>query len=171
MKKSTKGALAASAAGVLLLGGAGSLAYWSESKTADAGTLASGNLTLSAVTCAGWLEGGAAIVKIVPGDTVTNDCTATLTLVGDHIGATVTLDASTVAAVETAFGGEVDISAATTATLAGVNAPLPLTDPGAYTVAVTLTAAFDGAAATNVSRNVTQTLSALQLTATQTHNP
>lgn len=171
MKKSTKGALAASAAGVLLLGGAGSLAFWSESQTTDAGTLASGDLTLSAVTCAGWVEGAAAIIKIVPGDVVTNDCTATLTLVGEHIGADVELDATSVAAVETAFGGEVQISDVTTATLASVNAPLPLTAPGVYTVKVALTADFDGAGATNASQNITEALDALQLTATQTHNP
>ncbi len=33
MKKSTKGALAAAAAGSLLLGGAGSLAYWTDAES------------------------------------------------------------------------------------------------------------------------------------------
>ncbi len=37
MNKTTKGALAASAAAVLLLGGAGSLAYWSDAETIQGG--------------------------------------------------------------------------------------------------------------------------------------
>ncbi|WP_456694628.1 alternate-type signal peptide domain-containing protein [Aeromicrobium sp. P5_D10] len=166
MKKSTKGVFAATAAGVLLLGGAGSLAYWSDSKDGDAGAIASGTLTLSAVTCdAAWKEGLATITTIVPGDTITKECAATLTLTGDHIGATVALDPTSVATVEAAFNGEVDITSTLTEPAA------PITDPGVHDVTVTLSAAFAGAAATNDSQGVTQTLDGIELTATQTHNP
>ena len=54
MKKSTKGALAATTAGVLLLGGAGSLAFWSDS--IGGSTISSGHISLDDTTagdCAG----------------------------------------------------------------------------------------------------------------------
>lgn len=165
MKKSTKGAIAAGAAAVLLLGGAGSLAYWSDAESADGGTITAGSLTLSAVTCGtSWLEGASPVTTIVPGDTVTKTCTGTLTLVGDHIGATVALDPTSVAAAETAFNDEVDITAALTAPAAAITAP------GTHDVTVTITVAFDGTAATNDSQAATAPLDALELEAVQTHD-
>lgn len=164
MKKSTKGALAASAAGVLLLGGAGSLAYWTDNQPVDGGTIASGSLTLSAITCdAAWKEGALTVTTIVPGDTITKSCTGTLTLVGDHIGATVALDADSVTAVEAAFNDEVTISSTLTEPAAAI------TSAGAHDVTVSISAAF-ATTATNVSQSVTQTLNDLELTATQTHD-
>ncbi|MDI9944213.1 alternate-type signal peptide domain-containing protein [Rhodococcus sp. 1.20] len=48
MKKQTKGAIAAAAAGALLLGGAGSLAVWSDSAdVSGGGPVTSGALDLS----------------------------------------------------------------------------------------------------------------------------
>lgn len=169
MKKSTKGSLAAGAAAVLLLGGAGSLAFWSDSDTIDGGTITAGSLTLSAVTCgADWLEAAVptpvAVTTIVPGDTVTKTCTGTLTLVGDHIGATVDLDSTSVAAAEAAFNNEVDITAALTAPAATITAP------GVHPVTVTITAAFAGTPATNDSQGDTADLDALELEAVQTHD-
>ena len=56
MKKSTKGAVAAGAAAVLLLGGAGTLAFWNADGTAEGGTLTAGTLELTDLTC-GNLDG------------------------------------------------------------------------------------------------------------------
>lgn len=96
MKKSTKGALAASAAGVLLLGGAGSLAFWTSDTTVGGGSIASGHLKLSAASCpGGWtIDGGDPYVAqlLVPGDTITKVCTFTVDAVGDHL--TASFDAS-----------------------------------------------------------------------------
>ncbi|KRF11493.1 hypothetical protein ASG90_17325 [Nocardioides sp. Soil797] len=105
MKKSTKGAVAAGAAAVLLLGGVGSLAYWSDSTEVDGGTVEAGSLTLSDMTCEStWSEGADADVQlIVPGDTVTKECTGNITMTGDHISADVTLDATSVETAEEAF--------------------------------------------------------------------
>jgi len=96
MKKSTKGALAASAAGVLLLGGAGSLAYWTADGTADGGSVTAGNLELSDGTCAGgWVYApgsagaGAAVTLFVPGDVITRQCTFELEASGDNLAATI----------------------------------------------------------------------------------
>ena len=165
MKKSTKGVVAAGAAAAILLGGAGTLAYWTAQDTVDAGDITSGSITLTDVVCgADWLEDGVAVALIVPGDTVTKQCTGTLTLVGDHIGATVALDDASVATAEAAFNDEVDITATMTSPAATV------TTPDVYDVTVYITAVFDGAGATNESQGDTGDLNALELVATQTHD-
>ena len=100
MNKTTKGAVAAAAAGVLLLGGAGSLAYWNATGTVAGGTISSGQLTLTNPDCdpdttAGaigsvWkLDDGTTFdpdtQKIVPGDTLTKVCTYDITASGAHL--------------------------------------------------------------------------------------
>lgn len=91
MKKSTKGAVAAAGAAVLLLGGAGTLAYWTDEGTASGGTLTTGNMALSDGTCeAGWTyPDGSAVATIVPGDSITKSCSFEVTGSGDHLTATV----------------------------------------------------------------------------------
>lgn len=75
MNKTVKGAFAAGTAAVLLMGGAGSLAYWSQEVGGGGTTVTAGKLTLEAQGEAGWkLNGGAQIVDptsvtVVPGDT------------------------------------------------------------------------------------------------------
>lgn len=78
MRKSTKGALAAVAAGALLLGGAGTLAYWTDEATIAGTDITTGHLTVDATDCeAGtlvWtLEGDAfdpTTDTLIPGDTL-----------------------------------------------------------------------------------------------------
>ncbi|RNL62958.1 alternate-type signal peptide domain-containing protein [Nocardioides marmoriginsengisoli] len=104
MNKSTKGALAATAAGVLLLGGVGSLAYWSDSATIAGGAVNSGTLSLTDATAgscatAAWTldsaESPAGIAfdpatdTLVPGDVLTKRCSYTIGAVGEHLRATV----------------------------------------------------------------------------------
>ncbi len=98
MKKSSKGAVAAAAAGVLLLGGAGSLAFWSATDTVNGVSVAAGELKLSAATCTGWKFDGSEVTankayvpatdKIVPGDVLTQSCDYTITAKGEHLRAT-----------------------------------------------------------------------------------
>jgi len=88
MNKTTKGSLAAGAAAVLLLGGAGSLAFWTD--TADiAGTnITSGFMNLTDPDCGeGWLLQGTAYTtqRLVPGDTLTQTCTFVLEAEGDNL--------------------------------------------------------------------------------------
>jgi alternate signal-mediated exported protein len=96
MKKSTKGALAAGAAAALLLGGAGSLAYWTAVGNADGGSITAGTLTLSAGTCDDWTyaagaaNAGNPVVLFVPGDKVTTTCTFTIGATGDNLSASIT---------------------------------------------------------------------------------
>jgi len=101
MKKSTKGALASGAAAVLLLGGATSLAYWSDSATVDGGEFNSGHLSLDPVAgtgCDGWvLDSGEDApgvpytpdMDLVPGDVLTQSCEFTLNVSGEHMRGTV----------------------------------------------------------------------------------
>ena len=98
MKKSTKGALAASAAGVLLLGGVGSLAYWTAEGTADGGAITAGDLKLTAGECGddwvyapGSASAGEPVVLFVPGDEIRQVCTFELQATGDNLSATVAL--------------------------------------------------------------------------------
>lgn len=93
MKKSTKGAVAAAGAAVLLLGGAGSLAYWTDQGNASGGAITTGDMALTDGTCAAnWTyadggDAGGTVGTIVPGDSVTKDCTFTVTGTGDHLTA------------------------------------------------------------------------------------
>ena len=58
MNRSTKGAIAAGAAAVLLMGGAGSLAFWTADGDVDGGTVTAGTLSLTDLECdTTWTEG------------------------------------------------------------------------------------------------------------------
>ncbi len=91
MNKSTKGALAASAAGALLLGGAGSLAFWTTTQPVSGSDITAGHLKLTNPSCgAGWLLDGGAVFTtqlLVPGDTLTKVCTFSLDAAGEHLAA------------------------------------------------------------------------------------
>lgn len=107
VNKSTKGALAAAVAGVLLLGGAGSLAYWNDSKTVSGGSIASGSLSLTqeaGQVCSDWTldaAGGATtytpgVTLVVPGDVITKVCDYTVNASGAHLAADLTMDATSI---------------------------------------------------------------------------
>lgn len=167
MKKSTKGLLAGGAAAVLLLGGAGSLAYWTDDAPVDGGSLTAGSIDLGDVTCGGWkhVENDLAVVKIVPGDQVYNDCTSTLTLVGDHIGATLAIDPATMptGALADELTASVELQDSTGAPIAAVTAE------GTTDVTAHIVVTFGYAAATNGSQTGTAVLDGLTLSAVQTH--
>ncbi len=179
MKKSAKGALAAAAAGSLLLGGAGSYAFWTSSQDVGTEAINSGSLTLGAPNCTAnpgthdWqIDGGAAYVagttKLVPGDTISKVCDLPLTLVGDHIGATLAIDTAAFTADATTLASELTPSA--TFLVDGVGYT-PILDPGTHTVRATVSVTFNGPAATNNSENGSINLNAINITATQTHSP
>lgn len=97
MNKSTKGAVAAGAAAVLLLGGAGSLAYWNAEGTVGAGEITAGNLTLTASGTPTWTLNGVALttandlssVTVVPGDELLYTGSWTIGATGDNLEALV----------------------------------------------------------------------------------
>lgn len=109
MKKMTKGALAAGVGAALLLGGAGTLAYWSDATSISGGSLETGRLALSDASCdAGWVyaednaNAGEAVGLLVPGDSIEKRCSFTIDAAGDSLTAELTTPTSTTVTV----GGE-----------------------------------------------------------------
>jgi len=172
--KSTKGALAATAAGVLLLGGAGSLAYWTSTQTVDGSDVSTGHLKLTAPSCGvGWvLDGGATYADqlLVPGDTLTKVCSFTVDASGEHLTADLDTTAPSVTG-DQALLDELDVSA--TYTLNGSPATatdLVVADDDAIVATIVVT--WDYGTEDNDS-NVVDGLSAaldtITVTATQHH--
>lgn len=101
MKTAIKAALAVTAGGVLLLGGAGSLAYWNDTRDVQPNTtLTSGTLKLGAPTCGNWEINGVstadpAAMRIVPGDNLTRVCEFQISVTGDYLEAQLTATAPT----------------------------------------------------------------------------
>lgn len=119
MKKSTKGTLAASAAAVLLLGGFGTHAAWSDGTTVGGTDINTGHLALINASCGAWKIGTGTLTDfnvstlLVPGDVLTRVCTF-----------------------------EVDVAGAVNAKLS-VSAPTVLDHSGNLVSAVTPTATFE----------------------------
>lgn len=174
MNKTSKALLAATTAGALLLGGAGSLAYWSDSDQVSGSDFNAGSLNLVALnTCDVWnLDTGEpggqpfapATGKIVPGDVITKVCTFEIDAIGEHLRASVTaqpgtdsgalIDDLTVAATGLAIGG----SPVTEVTEG---------DDGA-TLSVTVSVTFD-TAADNATQNLAGTLDNINIVTQQVH--
>lgn len=100
MNKSTKGAIAAGAAAVLLLGGAGSLAYWNADGNLAGGSITAGELKLTAADTGSWTLNGSAVtdiaaVRVVPGDELEYTGTWTIVATGDNLQADLTTTAPT----------------------------------------------------------------------------
>lgn len=91
MNKLIKGSIAGAAGIALLLGGAGTLAYWNDSATlGNAGSITAGTLDVTAGTGA-WTTNGVAgkAALIVPGDTLVYTENLTLSATGDNLKFTV----------------------------------------------------------------------------------
>lgn len=107
MNKTAKGALAATSAAVLLMGGAGTLAFWSDDATVNGGAINSGYLTIDPTSVGNattpcdpvWKhtngsKSGQDVTTVVPGDVITKSCTFTVTAKGDNLTATPTVPAT-----------------------------------------------------------------------------
>jgi alternate signal-mediated exported protein len=175
MRKSTKGAFAAGTAAVLLLGGAGTLAYWSDDATVDGVSIGSGRLDLEVDTCDDWQldsTGGAGgdlgTREIVPGDSLTKTCTYTLTAEGDHLEATLGI---TSPAWTGALAGKVTTTATFTVGAVTVTpgTPYAFEDGTPKTVTADFTVDFPfGTGVDNSSQDLTATLGDITMTVTQT---
>lgn len=100
MKKTTKGTIAIAAAITLLLGGAGSLAYWQESATISAVPIATGQLHVTTQPGTWAVKRNAtaaaqqidpATFKMVPGDIVTYTVPFSTLADGTNLAATATV--------------------------------------------------------------------------------
>jgi alternate signal-mediated exported protein len=160
MKKTTKGALAAGAAAVLLAGGAGTYAAWSSSGDAvSGGTVESGHLRITQVADTGawhWDSATGAEVaageSIVPGDTVVYVAEYTLDIKGTNLTAKAELSTGTASVADDAgatagLAAELDVTGSTVTSGTADLANLDEDDDGT-TVAVATTVTFtdDGTA-------------------------
>lgn len=174
MDTTLKGALAAGAAAVLLVGGAGTLAFWDDDETVTGTAISSGELKLGTPACGdGWLLNGATPFTtqlIVPGDTLTKSCTVDLIATGENIEADLALTDATFSASN---GLTAELDASAVFTVDGVTrTTVDETDDQGTTVTdeigVVITVDFDFDDATNDSQDLAATLDTLTLSLTQT---
>ncbi len=180
MKKATKGALAAAAAGSLLLGGAGSLAFWTGTQDVSGGSINSGKLTLSAPNCTtgpgvhDWQYDTSNAVftmgtsQVVPGDSISKVCDMTLVLDGSHIGATLALGNATITD-DSGNTLDTELTKSATFTVDGA-AYAPISAAGTYAIRATVTVALPSTVTSTTTQNTAAVLEAMTLLATQTHD-
>lgn len=173
MNKTTKGALAAGAAAVLLMGGAGTLAYWSDSVDVPGGAVNGGTLSLGTPDCGvGWeLDGGTAYTgqDLVPGDVLSKVCVIDLVAEGEHLGADLAIatpswtgDANLIT--------DLDATAVFTVNGATVTHVTDADDTGVDEIEATLQVTFDPAATNGSNGGFSAALDAVTVSATQTHD-
>lgn len=182
MNKSTKGALAVGAAAVLLVGGAGTLAFWTADETTPGATIDAGHLALlvdgTNVGCGAWsLDSGESAPAtwadgdpLVPGDVLSKECAFTIDADGNHLRATVGVSTPNLTGT-LAAGIDVD---ATDVTVAGTPATsfTELDDGDALAVTITVTFTDPGTADNTYNdpgTDVSAVLDDITVTATQVH--
>ena len=175
MKRTTKGAIAAAAAGVLLLGGAGSLAFWTDDATVEGADISAGYLKLINADCgADWtLDGGAVYTTqlLVPGDTLTKTCTYEVDAAGEHLAATFDVEAPT---FTTSNGLTDELDVAAVYKVNGVAAPPPAAVVDGDSVEAAITVDWPYGVEdndSNASPGLSTALNDITVTATQTHTP
>ena len=163
MNKLVKGAIAGAAGIVLLMGGAGSLAYWNDSANAGPGagsnSITAGTLTIAAANAGSWTKGlynaagtqtvaPAAVanlsnVRIVPGNRLVYTQTFNLNATGDDLFFTISNTGGTVVppavptAADSALVAQVNASTTTGFSVGSVsagNVALTGTTAGVYKV-------------------------------------
>lgn len=176
MNKFAKGSLAAGAGIVLLLGGAGTLAYWNSEIELTGGTINAGTLLLTADT-EEFAQAGP--LALVPGDEQTFTAELTLVAEGDNIQGTVSLDEQTVTfydadgaadpSLAPKFLIDVDLSEVPAEGIRTEGETLVFTQPGEYTVNAEVTVALPyGEAVDNSTQGATVDLANVSFVATQT---
>ncbi|MFL4472965.1 alternate-type signal peptide domain-containing protein [Paeniglutamicibacter sp. MACA_103] len=139
MNKMAKGTLAIGLGVALLLGGGGTLAVWNASVDTPAGTIASGDLQLTA-GAGTWTNGAGTAIqldsyKVVPGDELRFTQPVTVKLDGDLMSASLTLTNSLASAAS-----YLQVGSATLKDPSGniVTAPLNAGSDGDYTASVSV---------------------------------
>ncbi|MCU1417848.1 MAG: hypothetical protein JWP32_2022 [Schumannella sp.] len=161
MNKLVKGAIAGAAGIVLLMGGAGSLAYWNDSAnagpSAGSNSITAGTLTISAVNAGAWTKGfynaagtvvtapaavaSLAAVRIVPGNRLVYTQSFNVVGTGDDLYFTITSSAGAVSAAsagaaDVALAAQINASATTAFSIASITGGTvtAATTPGTYKV-------------------------------------
>lgn len=116
MNKLTKAGIATAAAVALLMGGAGTLAYWNDTADLDgASTITAGQLNVEASGAGAWTGiSDIADYRIVPGDTLTFTQDIVVTAEGDTLVANLVLDPYSISPVNSGDGADVALAAALT---------------------------------------------------------
>jgi alternate signal-mediated exported protein len=155
MNKLIKGSIAGAAGIALLLGGAGTLAFWNDDAIITGATITAGNLDVAPAKVAGatdgWKSSKGAITniasyKIVPGDVLTYTQSFDVTAVGDNLKAVASLTptaitpATTANTADVALAKQLQNSAVFTVNGATTTAVAPT--GGAQTIVVTTTITF-----------------------------
>lgn len=176
MNKLAKAAIAGAAGIALLLGGAGSLAFWNDSAGMGGASITAGTLTIRSNTDGAWTNDGnpvdLATFRAVPGDELVFTTTFNVTATGDNLSATVgitgdSIEAASTGAADTALAGlltksvafKVDGDTSTTVDPA----------PGIQVVTVSVTISWPNgtSAADNPAKNGAVDLTGMTITLTQ----
>lgn len=180
MNKTSKGALAAGAAAVLLTGGAGTLAYWSGTEVIGGSNINAGDLEIvvdaTNTGCGAWqLDSGEAVAltytsgdPLVPGDVLTRVCNYTIEADGNHLRATLAVSTPSLTAGTGSFGSDLTVNVSDIK----VNnvASTVLTDANdGQKLTATIVATFSSASL-DATEEATAVLQNLTLTATQVHS-
>lgn len=162
MNRLVKAGVAAAAGIALLMGGAGTLAYWNAQADLSAGTINSGHLTLTSNNDGKWDK---SLAFIVPGDKVTYTGTYTLSAKGDNLKVDV---AATVPSVTGHAPIAVTPTVAVDATAVDPATPVRV-GPGEHSVTVKVVVDFPWGSATpgNEAQDQTIALGNVVVTATQ----
>jgi alternate signal-mediated exported protein len=179
MEKATKGAIASGIGVLMFLGGAGTLAFWSDSQTITGGAINAGHLKIvtdgTNAGCGDWqLDSGESAPTtytvgdpLVPGDVLTRDCAFTVQATGNHLRATVGITAVNFSGGAGNFGGKLNASvSAIKIDGTPVTSFTEADNGGKLTASVTVT--FDSASL-NDTEDLSTLLDSLTLTATQVH--
>ncbi|MET0673900.1 MAG: alternate-type signal peptide domain-containing protein [Microbacterium pygmaeum] len=186
MNKLAKGAIAGAAGLVLLLGGAGTFAFWNASAGISGGTIVAGNLNVvNDGTAGAWVDQSGnpidiATYKIVPGDVLTYTDDLTVVAVGDNLVASLSLSdqsiaASSAAPADVKLAQYLTESAELTASGAGISGTGPYTITAGtagvnstVTVEVTITFPAGAAGEYNDAKLGSVSLSGMNVVLTQT---
>lgn len=170
--KSLKGAVALAAAGMLLAGGGGTYALWSDQVTLNGGNINSGQLKLVDTQPGTWFDlssGTAAAIPdiaaftVVPGDVIEYRLVTTVAAEGNNLQATLVADPTSVTGDPALLA---DMAVTTGITVGGAAQAAITEADDAKEIDVNVTFDFDDAS-TNVTQLESLDLSALQLTLTQ----
>lgn len=176
MNKATKGAIAAGAAGILLLGGAGTFALWEDTDSVDPASISTGVLTMG-VGAGAWYDATAgttgpianiANFDIVPGDTITYTVPVTITAEGDNLDGEFKIEKTAFEAAAETAAPYLNVTVASNAasvpglTVNGTTGVITFATATTYTVNVTVTVVFENVGGV-VGQNADIDLTALAL--------
>lgn len=178
MNKFTKASIATGAGIVLLLGGAGTLAYWNADADAAAGAITSGTLTIDTNGDGQWQDVSSDVsgnpsditsttFLVVPGDTLEYTESFEVGATGDNLRATVSANFASID--KGTWGDQLTVTTSVLKNGTPVTSISSADDGADLVVKVTLAFAFNGTpAAVDTNQGVEVDLSDLAITLTQT---